>query len=249
MTHGKKSATVTPSIGSNNTWFAAAVKTVTVESPHVKTFTFTAPHPIHNLAGQHFELRLTAENGYQAARLYSAATANNGTPSITLTIMDVPDGEVSPYLTHNLAVGDQVELRGPFGKFFVWSENVTEPVLLIGGGSGVVPMHAFLSAHKETDSSQPMHLIYSARRYEDILYKDEFINNPRVTITLTQEVPSTWDGQAGRITPELIKRQLDTFNSAPLCYICGMTSFVDAMTKALQSFGVPAGRIKTERFG
>lgn len=240
---------MTTQAGSNNEWFEATVREIIVESPTVKSFVFDTPHPITNLAGQHYELRLTAANGYQAARLYSAAKAGDGSHTLTLTIMDVVNGEVSPYITETLIIGDSVEIRGPFGKFFTWTEKETRPVLLVGGGSGVVPIHAIFTAHLHSKSTGEMKVLYSSHTLEDVLYKDTFLTSPDVSITLTRSQPEDWNGLTGRITPEMIQSVLDTLETTPICYVCGMSLFVDAVTEALQAAGVPAANIKTERFG
>lgn len=236
-------------VTSNNEWFEATVDSITIESPMVKTFTFATPFPIHNQAGQHFELRLTAENGYQAARLYSAVQAGSGEHSLKLTIMNVPNGEVSPYVTEQLAVGDNVEIRGPFGKFFTWTPEDEEPILLIAGGSGVVPMHAIFTAHQQSQSHSAMKLLYSSHTFDDILYKDTFLDNPDVTITLTKEQTETWAGKTGRLTGTMLNSVIANLPSAPTCYVCGMTRFVDAVTELLEASGIPSTSIKTERFG
>jgi len=243
-TLGKKSVIVT----TNNTWLVATVEKIIVESPMVKSYFFRMPHPVNHLAGQHYELRLTAENGYQAARLYSAAAASNSDTLLQLSIMSVANGEVSPYIFKQLKVGDEVEIRGPFGKYFVWSPEETQSVLLIGGGSGVVPMHAMLSAHEQSNSNAPMKLLYSARHYDDILFKDDFLSSKDVTITLTQEQLDNWRGNTGRINLEMLNEIIKNLDS-PLCYICGMSPFVDAASNGLIELGIPAANIKTERFG
>jgi len=232
----------------NNDWFVATVERVFEESAHAKTYTFTTPRPTVHLAGQHYELRLTAENGYQAARLYSAAMAGEGDKSLTLTIMIAPEGEVSPYVYNDVKVGDQVELRGPFGRYFVWTEAETRPVLLVGGGSGVLPMRAMLDAHARSASSTPMKLLYSAKTYADVMYKNEFIESPDVLVTLTKNHPKDWKGSLGRINAKMLQGLLDQLGDAPICYVCGMSPFVDAVSDALQTLGVPAQDIKTERF-
>jgi len=247
VTLGKRNDIVTTKYN-HNEWFVAVVEKIIVESPMVKSFYFHAPHELHHLAGQHYELRLTAENGYQATRVYSVASASNGDSLLQLTIMNVPDGEVSPYISEQLKVGDEVEIRGPFGKFFVWTSENTRPVLLIGGGSGVVPMHAFLSVHATSNSDVPMRLLYSARRYDDILYKDTFLNNENVHITLTQDEPVGWTGDLGRINESMVRNVLEGLDG-PVCYICGMSAFVDAASNLLIELGIPAKDILTERFG
>jgi ferredoxin-NADP reductase len=237
------------SIISNNEWAPAIVEKIIQESPNVKTYSFKLPSAAHHVAGQHYELQLTAENGYQAARPYSAASTAENMPLLELTIQHVPDGEVSSYIYNSLEVGDDVEIRGPFGKFFVWDASITQPILLIAGGSGVVPMRSMLASHKTSQSQSKMKLIYSARTYEDIIYKEELIDQPNTTITLTKKVPENWSGDKGRISTELFKKVLDDFVETPLCYICGMSSFVSAASNILQNLNIPIENIKTERFG
>ena len=233
---------------SNNIWLTATVEKITPESPMVKSFFFKMPYLLTHKAGQHYEVRLTAENGYQAARLYSAATAGDKSTLLHLAIMDVENGEVSPYLFNDLKEGDEVEIRGPFGKFFVWTPEETRPILLVGGGSGVVPMHAIIAEHETTHTATPMHLIYSTRRFEDILFKDAFLNADTVSISLTQKPPSDWQGLTGRINISMFEEVLKNIEN-PLCYICGMSQFVDAASAILLELGIPAKDIKTERFG
>jgi ferredoxin-NADP reductase len=222
---------------------------VTEESPTVKTFVFKTPHPITNIAGQHYELRLTAENGYQAARLYSATKAGTGKKELSLTIMNVKDGEVSPYVSGGLKVGDEVEIRGPFGKFFIWTDEEYRPVLLVGGGSGVVPLHAIFTAHRDSRSKAEVKMLYSSHTFEDVLYKDDFLSSPDVAVTLTRNVPEDWEGLTGRVTKGMLEVIVDSFEAQPICYVCGMSLFVDAITEALQAAGIPSTSIKTERFG
>jgi ferredoxin-NADP reductase len=247
--HGKRSAIVTTRVGNNNDWFEAVVQNTVVESPAVKTFVFKTPHPITNVAGQHYELRLTAENGYQAARLYSAAKAGSGDKTLALTVMDVEGGEVSPYISKTLEVGDRVEIRGPFGKFFVWTKDEVRPVLLIGGGSGIVPIHAIFTAHQDSKSKSEIKVLYSSHSLDGVLFKDVFLTSPDVSVTLTRDNPAGWKGLTGRVTQGMIEGILNTFDSIPICYVCGMSLFVDAITNALQKAGIPAKSIKTERFG
>lgn len=235
--------------GSNNQWHAAKVVKIVEETPNVKTFSFELPYPANHVAGQHYELQLTAENGYQAARPYSAASTAKNMPLLELTIQRVPDGEVSPYVYDSLEIGDEVEIRGPFGKFFVWDDSITEPVLLVGGGSGVVPLRSMLESHQASGSETQMHLVYSARTYDDIIYKDAMLTSKETTITLTQNTSKDWKGATGRIDAALLKKALDTYESTPVCFVCGMSSFVGAISDALQSIGVPMENIKTERFG
>src|SRR5258708_5925634 len=140
-------------------WQEAVLIDIVNETPTVKTFLFEFQSPIEHLPGQHYEIRLTGENGYQAARLYSAASIPRGDKRLELTIMLIPGGEVSPYMHDQIRPGDSVEIRGPLGRFFVWHPEQTDPVLLVGGGSGVVPLRCMLSAHQRANSSAPMHLV------------------------------------------------------------------------------------------
>jgi len=246
-TLGKKSVTVTNI--SNNDWQEAVVERIFEETPNVKTYSFMLPEPAHHVAGQHYELQLNAANGYQAARPYSASSTADAMPLLNLTIQHVPDGEVSSYIYESLEVGDSVQIRGPFGKFFTWTEEMTQPILLIAGGSGVVPMHSILASHKAANASSEMRLIYSARTFKDIIFKDDFLNTPNVTITLTKDDSADWTGATGRINTALFSKTLETFTETPLCYVCGMNSFVSATTNILQELGIPVENIKTERFG
>ncbi|HSW66937.1 MAG TPA: ferredoxin reductase [Bacillota bacterium] len=229
-------------------WKAATVTAIRDETPTVKTFTFEMPHIVNHLAGQHYEIRLTAPDGYQAARLYSAASAAQGDKLLELTVALLPDGEVSPYLHRNVRVGDQLELRGPLGKFFVWTPDVSAPALLLAGGSGVVPMRCIIQAHALAQAAAPYHLVYGARTQDEIIYKPDLINHPNVTITL-DTAPAGWQGSTGRITLELLQAQINKLPSTPLCYVCGTTPFVEAMANSLIHLGIPAEYIKAERFG
>jgi len=233
-----------------NAWQVARVQAIAQETPLSRTITFQLPGPAEHLAGQHYELRLTSSTGYQAARPYSAASAADADGLLDITIANVPRGEVSPYLDGLLAVGDQVEIRGPFGNFFVWTPKLTQPVLLVAGGSGVAPMRSILQAHRAARSKSPMQLLYSTRSYDEIPYKSELLDMPNVLVTLTgNDVPDDWDGATGRIDAELVSQALAHMAADVMCYVCGMTRFVEAAADLLIACGVPAARIKTERFG
>lgn len=235
--------------GSNNQWVEATVEHIAEETPTVKTYSLALPKPALYAAGQHYELRLTAANGYQAARPYSAASTSTDMPLLNLTIQHVPDGEVSSYIFNSLEIGDKIEVRGPFGKFFTWNDTVADPILLIAGGSGVVPMRSILASHEALESKTEIQLLYSARTFDDILYKEFFLHSPAVTITLTENNPAEWQGYTGRIDVSLLKETLHKFSSPPTCYICGMSPFVTAMADGLQTLGIAPENIKTERFG
>jgi ferredoxin-NADP reductase len=229
-------------------WIEATVVDSITETPEVKSLILSSPDLLPHRAGQHYELRLTGEDGYQAARLYSGAPETDSKDTLRLTIQEVPDGEVTPYIHQTLAVGDKVEIRGPFGRFFVWRETDEQPVLLIGGGSGVIPLVSILEAHKRSGSATPMHLIYSSHTFDDIIYKDILLDNPSVTITLTTSAPKDWTGETGRISVPLLQNIIAGYPSSPIVYVCGMSRFVSAVNDALQTIGIPLSSIKTERF-
>ena len=233
-----------------STWYAADVTEIRQESPTARTLRLRLPHPVEHLPGQHYEIRLTAPDGYQAARLYSAASAADGSDNLELTIALVQDGEVSPYLTNSLTVGSHAEVRGPLGKFFVWDAATAGPTLLVAGGSGVAPMRAILQAHATSNSATPLRLLYSARSHDEIFYKDYLLHNDRVGITITGEASADWRGHSGRINKTLLATTLKDLGTAtPDCFVCGMTPFVEAMTQLLVEAGIPAGKIKAERYG
>lgn len=240
----------TTQITNNSSWRPARIKSIRSETPTVKTFSFEMPEIVRHTAGQHYEIRLTAPNGYQAARLYSAASFSN-TPStnLELTIALMPDGEVSPYMFNQVKEGDVIEVRGPLGKFFVWNQEIQQPIILIAGGSGVVPMRCILQAHKQNLAAPPIKLLYSARSYSNIIYRDELINDDRVTITLTNDF-TNWSGHRGRINPKLFTANLDDSYDNPLCFVCGSNNFVETMIElALGTEKVTTSNIKAERFG
>lgn len=236
-------------IYSNSTWGIATLQAIRQETPTVKTFIFTMPEPLKHLPGQHYELRLTSADGYQAARLYSAGSAADGSNTLELSIGLVPDGEVTPYMLQKASVGEQFEIRGPLGRFFVWNPERPEPALLIAGGTGVVPMRAILQAHNLNNIKTPIHLLYGARTYDDIMYKTELTKNPQVTICLSDSQPPDWEGKTGFITAEIITETLAHFLDIPTCFLCGRTPFVEAVSAELIAAGVPPARIKAERFG
>lgn len=245
--------TPTPDSTEPSEWFPATITHIIQETPTVKTFRFAMPHPVSHQAGQHYEIRLTAPDGYQAARLYSAASMATGDNHLELTVALLPNGEVSPYMHHVAAVGTQVEIRGPLGKFFVWSSAQTTPVLLIAGGSGVVPMRCILQAHHHSNTNIPIHLLYSARTYAEIIYKNELLRSPALadhtTVTVTDEHPTGWHGKTGRIDQAMVQEMLAGLPATPICYLCGATPFVEAMAAILISLGIPTENIKAERFG
>jgi len=236
-------------------WREGTVTHILTEAPGLRSFTFTFDSPIKHAAGQHYEIRLTAENGYQAARLYSAAMPANGTGHmLQLTIANIPNGEVSPYLFHNVGIGDRLEIRGPLGGYFVWTLKLTKPVLLIGGGTGIVPLRAIRLSHQQTCSEAPLRLLYSVKTYEDMAYKYELF--PRsgdppedVEITFTGAPPPGWRGLTGRIDNSMLNEVLNGFKTSPMAYVCGPTPMVESVTQALVALGLDASVIHAERFG
>jgi ferredoxin-NADP reductase len=207
--------------------------------------------PTHR-AGQHVDVRLTAEDGYSTQRSYSIASPP-GSERLELTVERIDDGEVSPYLTTVAEVGDQFELRGPIGGWFVWDGTDTAPVLLVGGGSGVVPLRAILRHHAAAGSTAAMHLVYSAPTLADVIYRRELeaLVGPwqAVTLTLTREPAPDWAGRRGRVDAGLLAEVGWPPSVQPRCYVCGPTGFVEAVADALVGLGHEPGRIRTERFG
>jgi ferredoxin-NADP reductase len=233
-------------------WLVATVAETVPETPRAISLYFDVEDWPGHRAGQHVDVRLTAEDGYSAQRSYSIAS-RPGADRLQLTVIHLDDGEVSPYLTTILDIGDQVELRGPIGGYFVWEAADTRPVLLLGGGSGVIPLTAILRHHAALDNQAAVHLVYSARTQKDILYQNELnhlISEHRaVTITLTQESTSAWSGRRGRVDSELLSDVGWPPADEPHCYICGPTPFVEATANALVAFGHSSHNIRTERWG
>jgi len=248
-TPGGNSAT-TATVNSSQ-WRVAEVLALRPETPTARTLVLGLPHPVSHLPGQRYELRLTATDGYQAARPYSAASPGDGqTRQLEITIAAVTAGEVSPYLFSQLRQGDQLEVRGPLGKFFVWQAADPEPLLLIGGGSGIAPLRCIWRVHAAVHSKAPLQLLYAARNYDDIIYRPELLADPaHVTITLSRDWPADWPGARGRISQELFAAALAKLPGTPRCYVCGMNAFVEVSTQALLRLGLPPSRIKTERYG
>jgi ferredoxin-NADP reductase len=233
-------------------WLVATVAETVPETPVAVTLRLDVPDWPGHRAGQHVDIRLTAEDGYSAGRPYSIASPP-GADRLELTVVRFDDGEVSPYLTTVLDVGDQLELRGPIGGYFVWDGDDTRPVLLLGGGSGVVPLMAMLRHHAALKSEAAMQLVYSARTARDVLYASELeaLAGPHraVTVTLTREAPSGWDGRVGRIDRDLVSELGWPPTARPRCYVCGPTPFVEAAATALTELGHHEDDVRTERFG
>jgi len=229
-------------------WLVATVTETIAETTSAVTIRLDVPDWPGHRAGQHVDVRLTAEDGYQAQRSYSIASPP-GSDRLELTVVRIDDGEVSPYLAGDLDVGDQIELRGPIGGYFVWDGADDRPVLLAGGGSGVVPLMAMLRRHGATGSDAAMHLVFSARTAGDILYRDELAKLAGVTITLTREPSSEWSGRRGRVDASLLGEAGWPASERPHCYACGPDTFVEAVANVLVDMGHDEKDVKTERFG
>jgi ferredoxin-NADP reductase len=234
------------------TWQVAEVVDVAPETPRVKTIAFDVPTWPGHRAGQHVDVRLTAEDGYQAQRSYSIASAPDGS-RIELTVERLDDGEVSPYLTDELRPGDRIELRGPVGGYFVWEPSRDGPLLLVGGGSGVVPLMAMIRVRAAAGSDVDARLLLSSRGWDDVIYRDELerLDGSGLTVvhTLTRSKPSDWTGYARRIDAEMLAEVGPSPAERPLVYVCGPTPFVEVVAEALVQLGHDPRRIKTERFG
>jgi ferredoxin-NADP reductase len=226
------------------------VLAVSDETPRVRTIELEVPDWRGHHAGQHVDVRLTAEDGYQAERSYSIASAP-GEP-VALTVEALPDGEVSPYLTEVLREGDQIEVRGPIGGYFVWAPDEGGPLFLAAGGSGVVPLRAIVRHRRLSGSDVPARLLYSSRSVEDVIYRAE-LDAPdeglEVVHTLTRARPPDWPGYTRRVDSEMLREVAWPAADAPLAVVCGPTSFVETVASGLVELGYAAGRVKTERFG
>lgn len=232
---------------------ARIVETVD-ETPRVRTLVLDVPDWPGHKAGQHVDVRLTADDGYQAQRSYSLASAP-GSGKLELTIEMLPDGEVSSYLAGEARVGDTFEMRGPIGGYFVWSEALDGPLFLVGGGSGIVPLMAMLRQRAASASRTPAILLYSSRTFADIIYRAELeklaADGSGLTVihTLTRENPAGWSGQTRRIDRAMLEQTAFSPSSSPRIFICGPTPLVESAARGLRDLGHAAQRIKTERFG
>jgi ferredoxin-NADP reductase len=234
-------------------WQLATVVGLVAETPRTRSISLDVPDWSTHRAGQHVDVRLTAEDGYQAQRSYSIASAPED-DRLVLTVERLDDGEVSPYLVDELRSGDELELRGPIGGYFVWEAALGGPLLLVAGGAGVVPFRAMLRHHRASGSSVPVRLLYSARSIADIVYRDELARigedgDVDVRFTLTREQPEGWRGYARRIDQELLSEVAWSPAERPGVYVCGPTDFVESAANALVALGHEPGRIRLERFG
>jgi len=224
-------------------WQIATVGSITAETPTVKSFRLELPMWMPHLPGQHYDVRLTAPDGYRAQRSYSVASSPLDEGSIELTIDRLADGEVSPYFHDVVGEGDQVEVRGPFASYFVWRGE--SPVLLVGGGSGVVPLMAMLRHRRRTTPDLPMRLVYSVRTAADVIYADEL--GDEAVVTYTREPPAGWDGHTGRIDAGLIAAA--GAGGGATAFVCGSNGFVEAASRLLVDSGFDPAQVRTERFG
>jgi ferredoxin-NADP reductase len=225
------------------------------ETARAKSLALTLPTWTGHRAGQHVDVRLTSGDGYRAERSYSIASPPEEQPRVTLTVERLDDGEVSPYLTEELRVGDNLELRGPIGGYFVWEASMGGPLLLVAGGSGIVPLMAMIRHRAAKGSTVPTRLLYSSRSEADIIYRDELarlvrsVKGLEVVYTLTRTQPPGWTGYHRRLDTDLLREVGWPPDQRPLNYICGPTPFVETAASALVALGHEPGRIKTERFG
>ncbi|HEV3382882.1 MAG TPA: ferredoxin reductase [Trebonia sp.] len=232
------------------TWQAATVTAAAWETPSVRTLELAVPGWPGHRAGQHLDVRLTAEDGYAAERSYSIASAP-GEP-VAITVERLEDGEVSPYLTGELRIGDTLELRGPVGGYFVWAEADGGPLLLVAGGSGVVPLRAIIRQRRRSGSDAPIRMLYSARTLPDVIYRDEldsYRNGVAVSYALTRARPPGWTGYARPVDAGMLAEVAWPAGEEPLVFVCGPTGFVETVAGELVGLGYSPGRVKTERFG
>jgi ferredoxin-NADP reductase len=236
-------------------WQIATVKDIRPETAKVKTFTFSLPNWTAHRAGQHYDVRLTAEDGYQAQRSYSIASEPERQGEIDLTVERIEDGEVSSYMHDVLTAGDRIELRGPIGGYFVWDPESPEPLLLIAGGSGVVPLMSMIRHRAAVGNTLPARLLYSSRAFDDIIYYDELEKlrgngyGLEIFYTLTRQQPDGWKGYARRIDDAMLKDVIKPLRQVPQVFICGPTLLVESAANTLVRLGLPPAQIRTERFG
>jgi ferredoxin-NADP reductase len=235
-------------------WRLGEIASVAWETPRAKSLFLEVPGWEEHKAGQHVDVRLTAEDGYQAQRSYSIASAPED-GRIELLVERLEDGEVSPYLTDELRIGDKLELRGPIGGWFTWEAKNSGPLLLVAGGSGIVPLIAMVRHRAAAKSDAPTRLLYSSRYYEEIIYREELdrlaAGDGRLEViqALTRSQPPGWVGYARRIDEEMLEEVAWSPEERPLAFVCGPTPLVEAVATALVELGHEPSRVKTERFG
>ena len=236
------------------TWLVGRLVSTRDETATARTLVFDVPGWPGHLPGQHVDVRLTAEDGYSTERSYSIASAPDGT-GVELTIERLDDGEVSPYLTEVFSVGDPLELRGPIGGYFAWHPDSSAPVLLVGGGSGVVPLMAMARTWIAERSSAPMRLVYSTRSPATLLYNAELADiaarsdGLTADIVYTRSAPPGWAGRPGRLDASRLRDLAGPVGPDAQVFVCGPTGFVESIARALTGLGFRPGQIRTERFG
>jgi ferredoxin-NADP reductase len=236
-------------------WHVGTVVALHDETATARTITLLVTEWPGHVAGQHVDVRLRASDGYSAVRSYSIASAPNATGRVELSVERLPHGEVSPYLTQNLAVGDRLELRGPIGGWFVWRPCQTEPIQLIAGGSGIVPLMAMIRSRASAERPAPFRLLYSVREPEAVFYRDELRDiseredSVTVTYAYTRATPKGWARPPARVDAGVIAETSWSPRLLPTCYVCGPTSFVESTAALLIDYGNHPDKIKTERFG
>jgi ferredoxin-NADP reductase len=236
-------------------WQIGEVTGIRIETPRTKTLTLALPGWMAHRPGQHYDVRLTAPDGYQTERSYSAASEPERVGELDLTVERIDDGEVSPYLDDVLVIGDRLEVRGPIGGYFVWDVSLGGPLLLIGGGSGVVPLMAMLRHRAAQRSSIPTRLLYSSRSADEVIYRTELDGLPRgdgaleIFFTYTRHAPPGWTGYQRRIDPAMLDEVMRPLGAGVLAYVCGPTLLVEAVSNALVATGLPPEHVRTERFG
>lgn len=237
------------------TWQAATVESITVETYRVKTLRLHLPNWVQFRPGMHYDVRLTAPDGYQAQRSYSIANGPETPGIIDLTVEKIGDGEVSPYLHDELIVGDRIEVRGPIGGAFTWTGSMGGPLLLVGGGSGIVPLMSMLRHRDKVARHIPALLLYSSRTQRDVIYCDELDalresgNGLQVVHTFTRSVNDKNYGFARRIDVAMIRKLLDRQDPVQRAFVCGPQGFVETATNAMLDAGISSSGIRTERFG
>ncbi|HEY7023212.1 MAG TPA: ferredoxin reductase [Ktedonobacterales bacterium] len=235
-------------------WQRATVLELIDETPRVRSLVLDAPNWQMYSAGQHLDVRLTAEDGYQTERSYSVASAP-ASPHVTITVERLDDGEVSPYLTEELRAGDQLELRGPIGGWFTWRPSDGGPLLLVAGGSGIAPLMAMIRQKAALRSPVPVRLLYSSRAYEEIIFRKELDqlvaaeSELTVAHTLTRSQPESWTGYSRRIDRAMLEEFAWAAEEHPLTFVCGPTPLVESVATICVEMGYAPERVKTERFG
>ena len=230
-------------------WRVATIRSARTEAPNVRTLVLDVPGWPGHEAGQHVDVRLTAEDGYQAQRSYSIASAPEA-EHVELTVEELEDGEVSPYLVEVAEPGDQFELRGPIGGYFTWHAGLTMPLLLVAGGSGVVPLMAMIRHRRAVGSQVDARLLLSVRTRADIIYRDELASSGvAVHVALTRESPPDWPGYARRIDLEMLREVGPPPGEGAHVYVCGPTPFVEEAARLLVALGHLPAAVRTERFG